>query len=162
MFDAASEEYVERDGKWYDADGRQVWRAGTLVYHKKDLVRVLFWLYVGQFTFWMEHIAIPTLFPLLMVRKGFNAAQIGSLWSVFPLGVLILFPIIGTWSDRARTRWGRRRPFDLFTTPIWFVGLLLLPFTATYWQALICMVLIGFAGAGQFGHSQVNDFRLSG
>lgn len=140
--------YVEKDGKWFDEHGVQVWRAGTLVYHKKDLVRMFFWLYIGQFTFWMENIAIPTLFPLLMASKGFNAAQIGSLWSIFPMGALILFPIIGTWSDRARTRWGRRRPFDLFTTPVWFVGLVLIPFVTTYWQALGCMVLIGFAGAG--------------
>jgi maltose/moltooligosaccharide transporter len=140
--------YTEKDGKWFDQDGRQVWRAGTLVYYKRDLIRMFFWLYIGQFTFWMEHIAFPTLFPLLMMKKGFNAAQIGSLWSIFPLGALIVFPILGTWSDRARTRWGRRRPFDLFTTPIWFVGLVMLPFITTYWQALSCMVLIGFAGAG--------------
>ncbi len=142
------EEYVQRDEKWFDANGVRVWRAGTLVYYKKDLIRMFFWLYIGQFTFWMEHIAIPTLFPLLMMRKGFNAAQIGSLWSIFPLGALIVFPILGTLSDRTRTRWGRRRPYDLFTTPIWFVGLVLMPFITSYWQALACMVLIGFAGAG--------------
>lgn len=142
------EPLVEKDGKWFDGDGVRVWRAGTLVYYKKDLVRTFFWLYLGQFTFWMEHIAIPTLFPLLMARKGFHAAQIGSLWSIFPLGALIVFPIIGTLSDRTRTRWGRRRPYDLFTTPVWFIGLVLLPFITTYWQALACMVLIGFAGAG--------------
>ncbi len=143
-----SEELIEKDGKWFDQNGVQVWRAGTLVYYKKDLIRMFFWLYIGQFTFWMEHIAIPTLFPLLMARKGFNAAQIGSLWSIFPLGALILFPIIGTLSDRTRTKWGRRRPYDLLTTPVWFVGLVLMPFITSYWQALGCMVLIGFAGAG--------------
>jgi MFS family permease len=142
------EEYVQKEDKWFDANGVRVWRAGTLVYYKKDLIRLFFWLYIGQFTFWMEHIAIPTLFPLLMMRKGFNAAQIGSLWSIFPLGALIVFPILGTLSDRTRTRWGRRRPYDLFTTPIWFVGLILMPFITSYWQALACMVLIGFAGAG--------------
>lgn len=140
--------YVEKEGKWYDSNGVRIWRAGTLVYYKKDLVRMFFWLYVGQFTFWMEYIAVPTLFPLLMAKKGFHAAQIGSLWSIFPLGALIIFPILGTLSDRTRTRWGRRRPYDLFTTPFWFVGLLMLPFTNGYWQAFACMVLIGFAAAG--------------
>jgi Na+/melibiose symporter-like transporter len=140
--------YVEKEGKWYDSNGVRVWKAGTLVYRKKELLRLFSWLYLGQFTFWMEHIAVPMLFPLLMVRKGFSAAQIGSLWSIFPLGALIVFPIIGTLSDRTRTRWGRRRPYDLFTTPVWFVGLVLLPFIQSYWQAFGCMVLIGFAGAG--------------
>ena len=142
------ENLIEKDGKWFDENGTRVWRAGTLVYYKKDLVRMFFWLYIGQFTFWMEHYAIPALFPLLMRQKGFSAMQIGSLWSIFPLGALVVFPILGTLSDRTRTRWGRRRPYDLLTTPVWFVGLLLMPFITTYWQALFCMMLIGFAGAG--------------
>lgn len=141
---------VERDGKWYDANGKQVWKAGTLVYDRKGLIKLFFWLYVGQFTFWMEHIAIPMLFPLLMSQKGFSAAEIGSLWAIFPLGALVLFPIIGTLSDRTRTKWGRRRPWDMLTTPVWFIGLLALPFIEdqNYGQAMICMILIGFAGAG--------------
>lgn len=140
--------FVRRGGKWYDAKGTQVWRSGTLVYYRKDLIRLFFWLYLGQFTFWMEHIAIPILFPLLLAKMGFNAAEIGSLWSIFPLGALILFPIIGTLSDRTRTRFGRRRPYDFLTTPVWFLGLVLLPFAQSYWQAFLCMVLVGFAGAG--------------
>jgi MFS family permease len=150
MSEALMDEYVEKNGKWYDSNGVQVWRAGTLVYYRKDLIRMFFWLYVGQFTFWMEHMAIPILFPLLMQQKGFKAAEIGSLWAVFPLGALILFPIIGTLSDRTRTKWGRRRPWDLLTTPIWFIGLLALPFVPDqhYMLAFCCMILVGFAGAG--------------
>ena len=144
------ESCIERDGKWYDANGKQVWKAGSLVYDKKGLIKLFFWLYVGQFTFWIEHIAIPLLFPLLMSQKGFVAAEIGSLWALYPLGALVLFPIIGTLSDRTRTKWGRRRPWDLLTTPVWFIGLLALPFIEdqNYGQAMICMILIGFAGAG--------------
>jgi maltose/moltooligosaccharide transporter len=142
-----TDEFTQVEGKWHDANGVRVWRAGTLVYYRKDLIRLFFWLYVGQFTFWMEAIAIPTMFPLLLAGMGYNAAQIGSLWSIFPLGALVLFPIIGTISDRTRTRFGRRRPFDLVTTPIWFAGLVMLPFAQNYWQALGCMILIGFAGA---------------
>jgi len=143
-----SEEYVQKNGKWYDSDGIQVWRAGTLVYYKKDLIRVLFWLFVGQFTFWMQQIAIPVLFPLLFRMKGFSVGQIGSLWSLMPLGGMLLFPVLGVLSDHTRTRFGRRRPYDLFTTPFWFAGLILLPFTQTYWQAMFAMSLVGFAAAG--------------
>ncbi|MEN8254873.1 MAG: MFS transporter [Verrucomicrobiota bacterium] len=143
-----AEAFVENDGKWYDENGVQVWRAGTLVYYKKDLIRLFFWLYIGQFTFLMQDFAIPALFPLLMMKKGFNAAQIGTLWSIFPLGALLVYPILGTISDHARTRWGRRRPFDLLTTPVWLVGLIALPFVQNYWQAFAAMVLVGFAGAG--------------
>jgi len=146
--DTTDGEFSRREGKWYDAKGVRVWRSGTLVYYRKDLIRLFFWLYVGQFTFWMEHIAIPILFPLLLARMGFSAAEIGSLWSIFPLGALILFPIIGTLSDRTRTRFGRRRPYDFLTTPVWFLGLVMLPFAQSYWQAFLCMILVGFAGAG--------------
>jgi MFS family permease len=144
------EQYVEKDGKWYDSNGKQVWKAGTLVYDRKGLIRLFSWLYIGQFTFWLENIATPLLFPLLMAQKGFVAAEIGALWAIYPLGALVLFPIIGTLSDRTRTRWGRRRPWDAFTTPIWFIGLVALPFIEdqNFTQAMICMVLIGFAGAG--------------
>lgn len=140
--------FTRRGGKWYDSNGVPIWRAGTLVYYRKDLIRLFFWLYIGQFTFWMEHIAIPILFPLLLAKMGFSTTEIASLWSIFPLGALILFPIIGTLSDRTRTRWGRRRPYDFLTTPIWFMGLVLLPFAQSYWQAFLCMILVGFAGAG--------------
>ena len=146
----ADEHYTEQDGETYDSNGKRVWRAGSLVYDRKGLVKLFGWLYVGQFTFWLENLALPMLFPLLMRMKGFNNAEIGSLWAIFPLGALILFPVIGTLSDRTRTRWGRRRPWDGLTTPIWFIGLIMLPFVedGNYYQALGCMILIGFAGAG--------------
>lgn len=35
-------------------------------------------------------------------------------------------PIIGFWSDRIRTRWGRRKPFVLIGTPIYILGVWLL------------------------------------
>ncbi len=142
------DKYTQVDGHWQDENGVRVWRAGTLVYYRKDLVRVFFWLYIGQFTSWLENVAVPIFFPLLMMSLGFNALEIGSLWSILPLGTLIVFPVIGTLSDRTRTRWGRRRPWDLLTTPIWFVGLVMLPFCTNYYQAMFAMVLVGFAGAG--------------
>lgn len=140
--------YTSRDDKWYDSDGIRVWRVGTLVYYKKDLVRLFSWLFLGQFTFWMQQIAIPVLFPLLFKLKGFSAGQIGSLWSLMPLGGMLLFPILGVMSDRTRSRFGRRRPYDLFTAPFWFLGLVLLPFTQTYAQAMMAMTLVAFAAAG--------------
>jgi MFS family permease len=143
-----AENLTEKDGKWFDENGVRVWKAGTLVYRKKELIRLFSWLYIGQFTFWMEHIAIPTLFPLLMAKKGFSAVQIGSLWSIFPLGALVIFPILGTLSDRTRTRFGRRRPFSFCMIPFWFLGLMILPFTECYWAAFAAMVLVGVAGAG--------------
>lgn len=142
------EEYLQKNGKWYDSNGVRVWRAGSIVYYKKDVLRLFMWLYIGQFTFWMQATAIPVLFPLLFRMRGFSAGQIGTMWSFLPLGGLIIFPIIGILSDHTRTRFGRRRPYNLLTTPVWFAGLILLPFTQTYWQAIAAMALVGFASAG--------------
>lgn len=50
----------------------------------------------------------------LDLLTDFNAARASSLSLVTSIGVLlamVLQPIIGTLSDRARTRWGRRAPF---------------------------------------------------
>ena len=143
-----SDNLIEKNGQWFDENGTRVWRAGTLVYYKRDLIKMFFWLYIGQFTFWMQVSAFPVLLPLLFKHQGFSTAQTGMLLSTLPLGALIIFPILGVMSDHTRTRFGRRRPFDLFTTPFWFVGLLVLPFAQSYWQAFAAMILVGFAAAG--------------
>ena len=57
-----SEGYIQKDDKWFDKEGRQVWRAGTLVYDRKKLIRLFFWLFIGQFTFLLEFIAIQPCF----------------------------------------------------------------------------------------------------
>lgn len=141
-------EFTHDGEQWRDLKGVKVWRAGTLVYYKKDLIRLFFWLFLGQFTFWMQAIAIPMLFPLLCKIKGFSAGEIGTLWSMMPLVATFLVPVLGVMSDHTRSRFGRRRPYDLFTTPFWFLGLLWLPFTNSYWEAMVAMSLVAFAGAG--------------
>ncbi|MEO0562195.1 MAG: MFS transporter, partial [Chloroflexota bacterium] len=64
-----------------------------------------------------------------------------------PLGALLVFPILGYFSDRTRTRLGRRRPYDLFTAPFWFIGLLVAPFVDSFLAMMLALALIGFAGA---------------
>ncbi|QDU72638.1 MFS transporter [Mucisphaera calidilacus] len=138
----------EREGNLYDEQGRRVWRCGSLIYTRARLARLFSILFVGQFTFNLEFVAFPVLLPLLLHSKGMDAGQIGTLLAIIPLGALLVFPIIGTMSDRTQTRWGRRRPYDFLTTPIWYVGLLMLPFVDSFAAAIIPLALISFAGAG--------------
>lgn len=49
---------------------------------------------------------------------GFEPAVIGTLFAVGRFWDAVADPIVGTWSDRVRTRWGRRRPFMLAAIPI--------------------------------------------
>lgn len=135
------------DGKWYDQSGKRVWRAGTLVYDRKGLFKLFFWLFIGQFTYMLEKIGLPMMLPLHLKNIGMSTPRISWLMSIMFLGALVVAPAIGMWSDRTRTRWGRRRPFDILTTPIWFIGLLLMPFAKSFVVAHIAMVMIGFAGA---------------
>jgi GPH family glycoside/pentoside/hexuronide:cation symporter len=53
-------------------------------------------------------------------------AAIGAIFAVSRLWDAALDPIIGTWSDRTRTRYGRRRPFMLAAIPLAAVTFLML------------------------------------
>ena len=68
-----AENLMEQDGKWFDENGVRVWRAGTLVYYKKDLIKMFFWLYIGQFTFWMQITAIRTAAWPYRLRRNSRA-----------------------------------------------------------------------------------------
>ena len=55
-----------------------------------------------------------------------NAVVLGLMGSTHSVEGALIQPLVGSWSDRLRTRLGRRRPFILFFTPI---SALLLAFT---------------------------------
>ncbi len=57
---------------------------------------------------------------------GFEPAVIGTVFAIGRLWDAIADPIVGTWSDRVRTRWGRRRPFMLAAIPILFFSILMI------------------------------------
>lgn len=58
--------------------------------------------------------ALQTLaFPILNMLLGINPGLIGTISAFVRLWDAITDPIMGQISDRARTRWGRRRPFIL-------------------------------------------------
>ncbi len=55
-------------------------------------------------------------------------------------------PIIGWWSDRTKSRWGRRLPFVVFSTPFWAIFFMLLWFSpvegASFVNALWVFVIL--------------------
>ncbi len=103
------------------------YHVGTLVYSRGDLQRLFFWLLLGDFASNVMGAALPTLLPLQLSARGVSAATIGWVLSLAPLATIIFSPFLGVWSDRLRTRWGRRRPFLIVSTPIVAAGMLLLP-----------------------------------
>ena len=70
---------------------------------------------------------------------------------------IITDPIVGAWSDRTRTRWGRRRPFLLagaLTLPPCFMALFMAP-VGDPWVSFLWVLLAFCAAAGAFTLFQV-------
>ena len=67
------------------------------------------------------------LIPYLM-SLGLAETTANSIWLVNPLVGFFVQPIIGAWSDRSTSRWGRRRPFLLLFHLGIVAGLLMIGF----------------------------------
>lgn len=53
---------------------------------------------------------------------GLSLAAVGLILMIIRITDVITDPIIGVWSDRVRTRFGRRKPFVLLGTPLYVVA----------------------------------------
>jgi MFS family permease len=97
----------------------RTWTVGTLTYTRFGLFSVFFWMLWGDLCVNIMETIIPRIVPLQLARVGAMAATIGLVTSSVPAGVeLIINPFVSTFSDRFRSRLGRRRPFILVCTPI--------------------------------------------
>ena len=114
------------NGKTAD-DSTRRWQSGSISYTRVELFKLFFWLLLGDFCWTMMETALPKLLPLQLDAQGVHAGGIAWMMSTGSLAALILSPFIGVWSDRLRSRWGRRRPFLICSTPIMAAGLLAIP-----------------------------------
>jgi maltose/moltooligosaccharide transporter len=105
-------------------------KCGTLIYSKKGLVLLFAWLLWGSFCFTlMETIAssvMPWKFRSLNASNTTTSLIMTSLPAFFNFFVT---PSISIWSDRIRTRWGRRLPFILTTMPFLAASLVLIAYS---------------------------------
>lgn len=98
---------------------------GTLTYTKWGIITLFCWMLWGDFCFTMMESLVPTLMPILLRQHNASNLTIGLLVGSIPAVLnFIINPIVSTASDRTRTRWGRRIPYLLFTSP--FVVLFLI------------------------------------
>jgi len=112
------------------ADAPGTYRIGTLTYTRFGLLSVFFWMLWGDLCVNIMETIIPRIVPLQLARAGALATTIGLVTASVPAGVeLIVNPFVSTYSDRYRSRFGRRRPFILFCTPILALFLLAIGFT---------------------------------
>ncbi len=121
-------------------DGKRVWRTGTLTYTTGALVVLFLWLLWGDFAWAMRDRSVVGMASWYLSSLKIPNLLFGILMSSFPGAVsLILGPIISVKSDRHRSKWGRRIPFLMVTTPIaafGMIGLAITPFISRWLHGL--------------------------
>ena len=107
------------------APEKKTWSVGTLVYDRKGLVILFALLLITDFVWALRIRALGPISQILLKNHGasdlFNSIILVSI--PYALG-MFFGPVIGYYSDRCRTRWGRRIPFILVSTPICFLGMI--------------------------------------
>jgi maltose/moltooligosaccharide transporter len=86
--------------------------------------------FFGVSVIWGTYNAFVPLF--LANRFGIGPAVIGFLMTLDNIAALFIQPAVGAWSDRLRTRIGRRMPFILIGAPIAAVAFGILPLAAAF------------------------------
>ncbi len=84
-----------------------------------------------QFGFALQNANVSRIFQTL----GADLDQIPMLWVAAPLTGLIVQPIVGYYSDRTWTRFGRRRPYFFFGALAASLALLFMPNSPSLWIA---------------------------
>lgn len=105
-------------------------RCGTLVYTKAGLFTLFAWLLLGDFCYYLMETVWPKVLPLMLKAEGASNLVLALVITSIPSAMnFVLNPIISTFSDRYRSRLGRRIPFLLLATPFVTLFLVLLGFS---------------------------------
>jgi MFS family permease len=122
----------EIDGPQGAPHPARIWTAGTLVYGAGSLIALFLLLLAGDFAWSMKERSVVAMLQLALHSLGTSERLLGLLTGTIPALVTIaLTPVVGVWSDRARTRWGRRIPFLLVPTPVIILAMVGIAFART-------------------------------
>ncbi len=106
------------------------YRVGSLVYTKRGLLVLFFWLLWGDFIFIIME-SVGRILPVMLKRLNASDWMIGLVLVSLPrLIEFVVNPIVSYASDRTRTRWGRRRPYLLAATPVVFLTLVMVGYSS--------------------------------
>jgi maltose/moltooligosaccharide transporter len=124
-------------------------RAGTLTYNAVGLRAVFAWLLGAEIVFTLIDMLEPKVLPVLLKIHGATDTQIAVIVGSFNAVLqLLIMPPLGYYSDRLRTRWGRRIPVLFWATPFVTLFLAITPFAPE-----IASWLEGFDGVGAWMRS---------
>jgi MFS family permease len=116
---------------------------GTLsrLRHRDFIVLSVYWVAIGYLWTSLGGLIIPDI-VLQLVGRQHEGVALGVLEGIGSLMAVVWQPVMGAVSDRARSPWGRRRPFIVVGTVgdvIFLVGLAL---SGSYWLLVICYFLL--------------------
>jgi MFS family permease len=121
--------------------GQKTWSNGSLTYTLGGLLVLMLLLLGGDFAWSMRERSVQPLFQILLRKFEASDFLTSLLIGSIPACITILvWPVVSVWSDRTRTRWGRRIPFLFFPTPFIFgamVGLGYAPEIGVWVQKLV-------------------------
>ena len=109
---------------------------GTLTYDKRGLWLVFFWLMWNDFSITLLE-QVTTLTGILMRDRGASYTLMAIFVTVGGLLGMWINPVFSTWSDRLRTRFGRRRPILLIATPLFAASLCAIAFMPDFYHFLM-------------------------
>jgi MFS family permease len=95
------------------------WAVGSLTYTQFGLATVFFWLLLGAFTWTLKDRAGQPVVQLLLGDFGATDNLSSLLVGSIPAAIaLLVLPVLGYFSDRYRSPWGRRIPFLTMMIPL--------------------------------------------
>ncbi len=104
--------------------GPSTWTAGTLIYTSGGLIALYAWLLWGDFAWQLKERTGPIV-QVMLGKYGASDLYTALFMISGPAVIsMTLGPVVGIWSDRYRSKRGRRIPFLLATTPIAGLGLM--------------------------------------
>lgn len=105
--------------------GQRRWQAGTLVYSIGGLMLLFLFLLLGDLAWSLRERAVQEVFKAMLLNLSKNALLLNLLVGALPAAVtMVVAPVVGAWSDRTRTRLGRRIPFLLVSAPVVGISLI--------------------------------------
>ncbi|HEY9155053.1 MAG TPA: MFS transporter [Opitutaceae bacterium] len=104
-----------------------------MTYTQGQLYTLFFWLMWNDFSIQMIE-QVGGLTQFLCRGYGASNVELATMGSVSGLLTVWLNPVCSVWSDRTRTRWGRRRPFIFLATPFFAFFLMLTPYMPDFYR----------------------------
>lgn len=113
----------------------KIFRVGTLQYTQQQLYVLFFWLMWNDVMITL--LEQPNQFAFLLQKaNGMTYTQLALFGTVQTIVTFWINPVFSTWSDRTRTKWGRRRPFLFLTTPPLALFIATMPYMPDLFQHL--------------------------